>query len=236
MSDNYDPISRQDASTWDIDVGLRSYMQRVYNYMALGLSITGATAFFTSQSQAMMQLIFGSPLGYVILFAPLVMVFFLSFRIHKMSFASVQTMFWIYSGLLGLSLSSVFLIYTGQSIVKVFFITAGMFAGTSLYGYTTNRDLSKFGSFLFMGLLGIIIASVVNIFMKSGPMQFAISILSVLIFTGLTAYDTQMIKEHYYNLDDEETAGKKAIFGALNLYMNFINMFLALLRLFGDRR
>lgn len=236
MSDNYDPISRQDASTWDIDVGLRSYMQRVYNYMALGLSITGATAYFASQSQAMMQLIFGSPLGYVILFAPLAMVFFMSFRIHKMSFASMQTMFWIYSGVLGLSLSSIFLIYTGQSIAKVFFITAGMFAGTSLYGYTTNRDLSKFGSFLFMGLLGIIIASVVNIFMKSGPMQFAISILSVLIFTGLTAYDTQMIKENYYNLDDEETAGKKAIFGALNLYMNFINMFLALLRLFGDRR
>ncbi len=236
MSDNYDPITRQGASAWDIDAGLRTYMQRVYNYMALGLSITGATAYLASQSQAMMQLIFGSPLGYVILFAPLVMVFFISFRIHKMSFASVQTMFWIYAGVLGLSLSSIFLIYTGQSIAKVFFITAGMFAGTSLYGYTTNRDLSKFGSFLFMGLLGIIIASVVNIFMKSGPMQFAISVLSVLIFTGLTAYDTQMIKEMYYNLDDAETAGKKAIFGALNLYMNFINLFLALLRLFGDRR
>src|SRR3989338_1283670 len=129
MSDNYDPISRQDANTCDVHVGLRSYMQRVYNYMALGLSITGATAFFASQSQTMMQLIFGSPLGYVILFAPLAMVFFLSFRIHKMSFASVQTTFWLYSGMLGLSLSSIFLIYTGQSIVKVFFITAGMFAG-----------------------------------------------------------------------------------------------------------
>lgn len=235
MSNN-DPITRNGSAAWDIDAGLRTYMQRVYNYMALGLTITGLTAYITSNSQSMMQLIFGSPLGYLILFAPLVMVFFISFRIHKMSFASVQTMFWLYSGVLGLSLSSIFIIYTGQSIAKVFFITAGMFAGTSLYGYTTNRDLSQFGSFLFMGLLGIIIASVVNMFMKSGPMQLAISVISVLIFTGLTAYDTQMIKEMYQSLDDEETAGKKAIFGALNLYMNFINMFLALLRLFGDRR
>lgn len=234
MSNN-NPITRNKAE-WSIDAGLRTYMQRVYNYMALGLTITGATAYTTAKSQAMLNLIFGSPLGYVILFAPFAMAMFLGFRIHKMSFAAVQTTFWAYSGILGLSLASVFLMYTGESIAKVFFITAGMFAGTSLYGYTTNRDLTQMGSFLFMGLIGIIIASVVNMFMKSGPMQLAISVLSVIIFTGLTAYDTQVIKETYYEYDDSETAGKKAIFGALNLYMNFINMFLALLRLFGDRR
>ncbi len=236
MSNNFDPITRTSAHTLDIDVGLRSHMQRVYNYMALGLSITGITAFLTAQSPEMMHLIFGTPLRYLVLFAPLIMVFYLSARIGKMSFASAQTMFWAYAGVLGLSLASIFMVYTGESITKVFFITSGMFAGTSLYGYTTQRDLSKFGSFLFMGLLGIVIASVVNMFMHSGPMQFAISVLSVLIFTGLTAYDTQMIKEIYYANDDSETAGKKALFGALNLYMNFLNMFLALLRLFGDRR
>lgn len=236
MSNNFDPITRTSANAWDIDAGLRTYMQRVYNFMALGLSITGVTAYLTAQSPAMMQLIFGTPLVYLVFFAPLLMVFFLSMRIHKMSFANAQTLFWAYSGVLGLSLASIFLMYTGQSIAKVFFITAGMFAGTSLYGYTTQRDLSKFGSFLFMALLGIIIASVVNMFLHSGPMQFAISVLSVLIFTGLTAYDTQMIKEVYYAHDDSETAGKKALFGALSLYMNFLNLFLALLHLFGDRR
>ena len=236
MSDNFDPITRTSANAWDVDVGLRTHMQRVYNYMALGLGITGITAYLTSQSPEMMQLIFGTPLRYLVLFAPLLMVFFLSARIGKMSFASAQTLFWAFAAVLGLSLASIFLLYTGESIAKVFFITSGMFAGTSLYGYTTQRDLSKFGSFLFMALLGIIIASVVNMFLHSGPMQFAISVLSVLIFTGLTAYDTQMIKEIYYANDDSETAGKKALFGALRLYMNFLNMFLALLQLFGNRR
>ena len=236
MSNNFDPIARNAASAMEVDAGLRTYMQRVYNFMALGLGITGVTAYLTAQSPEMMQLIFGTPLKYVVLFAPLLMVLFLSARISRMSFASAQTLFWAYAGVLGLSLASIFILYTGESIAKVFFITSGMFAGTSLYGYTTQRDLSKFGSFLFMALLGIIIASVVNMFMHSGPMQFAISVLSVLIFTGLTAYDTQMIKEMYYENDDSETAGKKALFGALNLYMNFLNLFLALLRLFGDRR
>lgn len=231
-----DPITRNSASAINVDAGLRTYMQRVYNFMALGLSITGATAYLTAQSPEMMQLIFGTPLRYLVLFAPLIMVLFLSARISKMSFANAQTLFWVYAGVLGLSLASIFMVYTGQSIAKVFFITSGMFAGTSLYGYTTQRDLSKFGSFLFMALLGIIIASIVNIFLNSGPMQFAISVLSVLIFTGLTAYDTQMIKEMYYENDDTEVSSKKALFGALNLYMNFLNLFLALLRLFGDRR
>ncbi len=236
MSDNFDPITRTSANAWDVDVGLRAHMQSVYNYMALGLGITGVTAYLAAQSPEMMQLIFGSPLKWVVLLAPLLMVFFLSARIGKMSFANAQTLFWAFAGTLGLSLASIFLIYTGASITKVFFITSGMFAGTSLYGYTTQRDLSKFGSFLFMALLGIIIASVVNMFLHSGPMEFAISVLSVLIFTGLTAYDTQMIKEVYYAQDDSETSSKKALLGALSLYMNFLNLFLALLRLFGDRR
>lgn len=236
MSNKIDPTTRATTGAWDIDAGLRTYMQRVYNFMALGLSITGITAYLTSQSPEMMQLIFGTPLVYVVMFAPLVMVFYFSARIGTMSFASAQTLFWVFAGVLGLSLASIFLVYTGESITKVFFITSGMFAGTSLYGYTTQRDLSKFGSFLFMGLLGIIIASVVNLFMQSGPMQFAISVLCVLIFTGLTAYDTQMIKEIYYASDDSETMGKKALFGALRLYMNFLNLFLALLQLFGNRR
>jgi FtsH-binding integral membrane protein len=236
MSNNFDPITRTSAHAQEIDAGLRTYMQRVYNFMALGLSITGITAYLTAQSPEMMQLIFGTPLRYLVLFGPLLMVFFLSARIGKMTFANAQTLFWAFAGVLGLSIASIFIVFEQESIAKVFFITAGMFAGTSLYGYTTQRDLSKFGSFLFMALLGIIIASVVNMFLHSGPMQFAISVLSVLIFTGLTAYDTQMIKEIYYANDDSETSGKKALFGALRLYMNFLNMFLALLQLFGNRR
>lgn len=236
MSNNFDPITRNYTSTAEIDAGLRAHMQRVYNLMALGLSITGLTAYLTSQSEAMLRLIFGGPQAYLFMFAPFIMAMVLMARLHKMSFANAQTMFWAYAGMMGLSLASIFLVYTGQSITKVFFITAGMFAGTSLYGYTTKTDLSKFGSFLFMGLIGIIIASIVNLFMQSGPMQFAISVLAVLIFTVLTAYDTQMIKEWYYEADDSETAGKKAILGALNLYLDFLNMFLHLLRLFGDRR
>lgn len=236
MSNKIDPATRTSAKAWDVDAGLRTYMQRVYNFMALGLSITGITAYLTSQSPEMMRLIFGTPFYYVVLLAPLAMVFMMASRIHKMSFSSAQTLFWVYSGVLGLSLASIFLVYTGESITRVFFITSGMFAGTSLYGYTTQRDLSKFGSLLFMGLIGIIIASVVNMFMHSGPMQFAISVIAVLVFTGLTAYDTQMIKEYYYAGDDSETSGKKALFGALNLYMDFLNLFLALLRILGDRR
>ncbi len=236
MSNSFDPITRSSASSLEIDAGLRAHMQRVYNLMALGLSITGLTAYLTAQSPEMMSFLFSTPFYYVVLFAPFIMVMFLSARIGRMTFSSAQTLFWAFAGTMGLSIASIFIIYTNQSIAKVFFITAGMFAGTSLYGYTTQRDLSKFGSFLFMGLLGIIIASVVNLFLHSGPMQFAISVLAVLIFTGLTAYDTQMIKENYYANDDSDTAGKKALFGALNLYMDFLNMFLHMLRLFGDRR
>ncbi len=236
MSDNYDPIQRTSARSYDIDKGLRTHMLRVYSIMAMGLTITGGFAYFVSQSVTLMNIIFGSPLMYVFIFAPLAMVFYLSARINKMSASTAYGTFMVYSALVGISIASIFIIYTGTSIFKVFFITAGMFLGTSLYGYTTNTDLSRFGGFLFMGVIGIIIACVVNMFMQSSALDFAISIFTVLIFTGLTAYDTQMIKELYYEADSHETTMKKSIIGALKLYLSFLNMFLALLNLFGDRR
>jgi FtsH-binding integral membrane protein len=230
-----------------VDQGLRAYMLRVYTYMALGLAITGAAALGTfmlavDRSGGAMQLtsfghlIYQTPLKWVVIFAPLALVFFLSFQIQKMSVGTAQTVFWLYAALVGLSLSVIFLIYTGQSITQVFFVTAAAFGGLSLYGYTTQRDLSGFGSFLIMGLIGIIIASVVNIFLQSSMMQFIVSVIGVLVFAGLTAYDTQRIKEMYDSMDDDGTMGRKAIMGALSLYLDFINLFLMLLRLVGDRR
>ena len=225
-----------------IDEGLRAYMLRVYNLMALGLAITGLAAwgafnFAVSDGQltAFGEAIYLSPLRWVVILAPLAMVFFLSFRIHKMSVAAAQTTFWVYAGLVGLSLSTVFLVFTGESIVRTFFITATAFGGLSLYGYTTKRDLSAMGSFLFMGLFGLIIASVVNIFLGSTALQFAISVIGVLVFAGLTAYDTQQIKEMYYEGDSAEVGGRKAIMGALRLYLDFINLFMFLLQFMGNR-
>lgn len=225
-----------------IDEGLRSYMLRVYNLMAMGLAITGVAAFATSQMAisggqltSFGQLIFMSPLKWVVMLAPLAMVFFLSFRINKMSVSAAQTTFWIYSAMVGLSLASIFLVFTGQSIVQTFFITAASFGALSLWGYTTKRDLTGMGSFLFMGLIGLIIASVVNIFLASSAMQFAISAIGVLIFAGLTAYDTQQIKSMYYEGDTDATAGRKAIMGALRLYLDFINLFMFLLQFLGNR-
>ena len=224
----------------DIDEGLRTYMLRVYNLMAVGLGITGVTAYgtyaYASSNPAFAQAIYGGPMKWVVMLAPLALVFFLSFRINSMSVSTAQTTFWGYAALLGVSLSSIFLVYTGQSITQTFFITATTFGAMSLYGYTTKKDLTSWGSFLFMGLIGILIASVVNIFLASSAMSFAISVIGVLVFTGLTAYDTQKIKEGYYEADDSDTAGRKAIIGALNLYLDFINLFIMLLRLFGDRR
>jgi FtsH-binding integral membrane protein len=179
--------------------------------------------------------LFASPLKWVVLLAPLGMVFFLSARIHKMSAASGQIAFYVFAALMGLSLSSIFLVYTGASIGRVFFITAAAFGALSLWGYTTKRDLSGMGSFLVMGLFGIIIASLVNLFLGSTMVQFVVSVLGVLIFSGLTAYDTQRIKEMYYALDDSDTMGRKAILGALSLYLDFINLFTMLLSLFGNR-
>ena len=240
---------RSSASEAIIDQGLRSYMLKVYNYMASGVLLTGfvALAFFkmaiiTSDGGQIIGLtnfgntIYASGLKWVIMLAPLAVVFYMSFGIAKMSAGKAQTTFWIFAALMGASLSSIFLIYTGASITRVFFITAGTFGAMSIYGYTTKRDLTKLGSFLFMGLIGIIIASIVNIFLKSSMMYFVISILGVLIFVGLTAYDTQKIKNMYASTDSGEIIGKKAVMGALTLYLDFINLFIMLLRLFGQRR
>ncbi|WP_027487016.1 Bax inhibitor-1/YccA family protein [Allorhizobium undicola] len=256
MSDyrNYQ-AQRGVASAEMIDQGLRAYMVKVYNLMALGLAITGIAAWgiamlatTTDPSQAaghfgngvmltsLGAAIYGSPLRWVVMLAPVALVFFLSFRIQSMSVSSARTTFLVYAGLVGLSLSSIFLVYTGASIVQTFFVTAASFGALSLYGYTTRRDLSAMGSFMIMGLFGIIIASLVNIFLQSSAMAFVISILGVVIFAGLTAYDTQKIKEMYLESDGYENAGRKAIMGALTLYLDFINLFLFMLRFLGDRR
>ncbi|NEI70599.1 BAX inhibitor (BI)-1/YccA family protein [Rhizobium lusitanum] len=225
-----------------IDAGLRAYMLKVYNLMALGLAITGVAAYLSfslafadGQITTFGQAIYLSPLKWVVILAPLAMVFFLSFRINRMSVAAATTTFWVYAALVGLSLSSIFIIYTGQSVVQTFFVTAASFGALSLYGYTAKRDLSAMGSFLMMGLFGLIIASLVNIFLASSALQFAISVIGVLIFAGLTAYDTQRIKEMYYAADDATVAGRKAIMGALSLYLDFINLFMFLLRFMGNR-
>jgi uncharacterized protein len=242
MSDYRNNPIRTGANTQSADVideGLRAHMLRVYNLMAIGLAITGVAALGTAtlamSNPAFAQLIYASPLKWVVMLAPLALVFFLSFRIHSMSVSTAQTTFWAYAALLGVSLSSIFLVYTGASITQTFFITATTFGAMSLYGYTTKKDISSWGSFLFMGLIGILIASVVNIFMASSALSFAISVIGVLVFTGLTAYDTQKIKESYYEGDDSDTAGRKAIIGALELYLDFVNLFLMLLRLLGNR-
>ena len=219
-----------------VDEGLRAYMLRVYNYMASALALSGVVALAVSSSDSLVALIFGSPLQWVVILAPLGLVFFLSARVNKMSASPAQTTFWIFAGLMGVSLASIFLVYTPVSIVRVFFITAGTFGAMSFYGYTTKKDLSGWGSFLFMGLIGIIIASVVNIFLASSALHFAISVIGVLIFVGLTAYDTQKIRNNYLEADGHEVATKKAVMGALTLYLDFINLMLMLLRLFGERR
>ena len=228
-----------------IDAGLRAYMLRVYNYMLVGLALTGVSAWATAETPFGQLFYHINPLtgaigltmlGLVALFAPLGLVLFMSFRINKMSVAAAQTTFWIYAGIMGISLAPVLLVYTGASVAQVFFITAATFGAMSLWGYTTRTDLTGFGSFLFMGLIGIIIASVVNIFVHSSMMSWIISVAGVLIFTGLTAYDTQAIKESYAANDDGTMTGRKAIFGALRLYLDFINLFLMLLQLLGNRR
>ena len=219
----------------DIDEGLRRYMLRVYNYMALGIALTGVVAFAVSTSQEALQLIYGTPLRWVVMFAPLAFVMVISFGLHKLSVAVTQVLFWTFAAAMGLSLSYIFMVYTGGSIARVFFITASAFAALSLYGYTTKKDLSGWGTFLFMGLIGIIIASIVNIFVGSSMLHFIISVAGVLVFAGLTAYDTQNIKSEYMVSDSGEVAEKKAISGALRLYLDFINLFIMLLSLFGNR-
>lgn len=229
-------INRRAQEAAVIDVGLRQYMLGVYNYMASGLALTGMVAAFVALNTPLQQAIFGSGLKWIAIFAPVALVFFLSFRVHKMSAAAAQATFWIYAALNGIAFSTLFLEFTGQSIARVFFITAATFAAMSLYGYTTKRDLAGFGSFLFMGLIGIIIAMVVNLFLASPALHFAISVIGVLVFTGLTAWDTQRIKEWYYEGDDREVMSKKSIMGALSLYLDFINLFVMLMQLLGVRR
>jgi len=243
--------TRADAA---IDEGLRSYMLKVYNLMGIAMVITGVAALgmmmlatTNDPAQAVATLgngkmltnigyaVFASPLRWVVMLAPLGLVFFLSARVHKMSISAAQTSFWVFSALMGLSLSSIFLVYTSASIVQTFFVTAAAFGALSLFGYTTKRDLTGMGSFLIMGVFGLIIAMLVNIFLQSSALQFAISAIGVLVFSGLTAYDTQKIKEMYWEGDDVLVAGRKAIMGALTLYLDFINLFSFLLSFLGNR-
>jgi len=248
-------LREQSGALAGIDAGLRSYMLRVYNYMLAGLALTGIAsygAYFAAVSSdpatAAARLpngvlltsfgvaLFSGPLMWVLLLGSLGLVMFLSFRISKMSVAAAQISFLAYAALVGVTLASLFVVYTQTSIAQVFFITAATFGAMSLWGYTTRTDLTGFGSFLFMGLIGIIIASIVSFFVQSTMLTWVISVAGVLIFTGLTAYDTQWIKNNYVEADDAATAGKKAIFGALKLYLDFLNLFLMLLRLLGSRR
>jgi FtsH-binding integral membrane protein len=243
------------GATVAVDEGLRAYMLRIYNYMVLGLAITGAAALATYMLSvttdptlaalklrdglmltALGKALFVSPLKWVVIFAPLALVFLLSFAIERMRPATAQIVFWIYAALVGVSLASIFMVFTHTSIVRVFFITAASFGALSLWGYTTQRDLTGMGSFLLMGLFGVILASIVNIFMASSMLQFIISVVGVLVFAGLTAWDTQRLKTEYlYGAMDGETAERSSIIGALSLYLNFINLFTLLLQLLGQR-
>jgi FtsH-binding integral membrane protein len=233
----------------DVDEGLRSYMLGVYNYMAGGVALTGIIAYLifslavtvdpVTGAKALTsfgQTIYATPLKWVLAFAPLAFVFFFAFKASSMSVGAAQTSFWIYAALVGASLSAIFLVFTGASIANVFFISAATFAALSVWGYTTKKDISGWGSFLFMGLVGVIIASIVNIFTQSSAMSFAISVIGVLVFAGFTAYDTQRIKDTYFEVaGNAEAAAKASVFGALSLYQDFIGLFVNLLSLLGDR-
>jgi FtsH-binding integral membrane protein len=235
------------GGTVAMDAGLRAYMLRVYNYMLVGLGLTGAVAWVTANT-AIQQVFFTQQmvnghfvvgltiLGMVAIFAPIGLVFWLSMGINKLSVGAAKAMFWVYAASVGIAVATILLMYTGDSVARVFFITAATFGAMSLWGYTTKRDLTGMGHFMFMGLIGILIAMVVNIFLQSSMMQFIISIIGVIVFTGLTAYDTQSIKENYSVNDDGTVSGKKAIIGALRLYLDFINLFFMLMRLLGNRR
>jgi FtsH-binding integral membrane protein len=217
-----------------IDVGLRAHMIRVFNYMAIGVALTGVVAWLTSQIVG--PALLNSPLIWVFILAPLALVFFISFRINSLSAGTALVLFFVYAASLGLSLATIFFIYTDTSITRVFFVAAAAFGALSLWGYTTRRNLTGFGSFLLMGLIGVIIATLVNIFLQSSALDWIVSVIGVIVFAGLTAWDTQKIKEMYDPADDETVAGRKAVMGALSLYLDFINLFMLLLRLFGGRR
>ena len=240
--------TRTTTQTGAVDEGLRKHMLRVYNYMTSGLVVTGLVAWvmytlsFVTEGGNVVgvtelgAVVYGSPLKWVIMLAPLGFILALSFGVNRMSFGTLQILFWAFAAVMGISLGTIFATFTGSSIARVFFITAGTFAGMSLWGYTTKRDLSGMGTFLMMGLIGIIIASVVNIFIGSSAIQFAISVIGVLVFTGLTAYDTQRIKNDFLEMRNHgEAVSKMAIMGAVSLYLDFINLFMMLLSLFGNR-
>jgi uncharacterized protein len=226
------------ARTAEIDEGLRAHMNKVYGLMSVGMLLTGAVAWGVGTNDTLLSAIFATPLKWVVMFAPLIMVFAFGALINRLSVAAAQLFFYAYASVMGLSLSFIFAVYTGTSIATTFLVTAIAFAGLSLYGYTTKRDLSGMGTFLMMGLIGLIVASIVNIFLASSALQFAISVIGVLIFAGLTAYDTQSIKSEYVahaQHGDADWLGKSAIMGALRLYMDFINMFMFLLQFLGNR-
>ena len=243
------PFSPAVADSATIDAGLRSYMLRVYNWMTSGLLLTGVVA-YTVANTSLISLFYQqvmtqrgmsvqpTVLGYAAVFAPLVFVMVLSFGVNKLSTTATQALFWAFAAAMGASIANIFLIYSGGSIARVFFITSGTFAAMSIYGYTTKADLSRFGSFLIMGLIGVVIASVVNMFVGSTALQFAISIIGVLVFVGLTAYDTQRIKNDFSQMayaEGVDGAAKRSVYDALSLYLNFINLFMLLLQLFGNR-
>jgi FtsH-binding integral membrane protein len=253
MADWNDRTVRIGTGAEAIDAGLRSYMLGVYNYMALGVALTGLVAYVFAQMAVTTEpnalriahdlyltdlgrAVYLSPLKWVVMLAPLGFVFFLSARIHAMSAAATQLTFWVFAAAMGLSLSSIFLVYAGESIARTFFVTAASFGAMSLWGYTTKRDLSGMGSFLFMGVIGLILASLVNMFWPAPGLTFAISVIGVLLFAGLTAFDTQRIKEMYVASMDRTAMIKTSVMGALNLYLDFINMFMFLLRFMGSSR
>ena len=243
MAYDYERNVKARSSADQIDLGLKAYMNKVYSFMAVGLALTGVIAhltstlafdFRTNTMTAFGNAIYGSPLAFIIMLAPLGFIIALNMGIAKMKESTVQVLFWAFAAVMGLSLSSIFIQYTGESVARVFFISAAAFGALSLYGYTTKKDLTGWGSFLFIGLIGILIASIVNIFVASSALQFGISVIGVLVFAGLTAYDTQRIKAMYFDNSGQE--GKKAIMGALTLYLDFINLFIMLIQLFGQRR
>jgi hypothetical protein len=240
MQNQYDPrMTGVNAATVGVpraarDAGLRSYMLSVYNYMASGVLLTGIVAMLFASS-GLAEQVLTTPLRWVIIFAPLAFVMVMSFGMHRMSTATLQMLFWAFATVMGLSMSSIFLVFTGVSIAQTFFAVAVGFLGLSLYGYTTKKDLSGFGTFLIMGVVGLIVAMVINIFLQSPAMMMAISAIGVLLFAGLTAYDTQKIKSMYAHVAGTDMMGKVVIMGALNLYLDFINMFTFLLNFMGNR-
>lgn len=217
------------------DAGLRRYMLSIYNYMASGVLLSGIVALLFATS-GMADAVFGTPLRWVVALAPLAIVMVMSFGVNRISTTTMQALFWAFSVLMGISLSAIFAVYTGPSIAATFFATAGAFAGLSLYGYTTTKSLSGFGTFLIMGLVGLLMASLINLLVQSSALQLAVSFIGVLLFAGLTAYDTQRIKGLYIEVAGSEMIGKAVIMGALTLYLDFVNMFTFLLQITGDRR